>query len=373
MESAFGLAAGFATDGPVEEGTPHGPDFGPGRDRPAATPTGEDKISGHISSLKKIRLLAKYKNAQLHIIYIEPLRTEGDLKQKHEEDMDMTYSELRQMDTMVALALLARKLEENSECITPIAAMTDDQEMDKALERLTLVNLAEAFGLTVLQSELERTGRDEQLSELAEAAVEVVNAAYDLSDDIGELEGDLFTEAMELVDGDDESDFDDDEEYVEMTDAEVEAMQAVGKALAECGLLTPGEQLYIVHGDPIGDGDLEAGQRLIAYDAPVGELVTVLRDAMAEAGHIGEGQEIYLVAGAVEDEPGGRIVSLEDLEGEDAELAKALIGHLKTIGEIEDASDCMIGVGVDGFSGMEDSSAIAVVRNRDGKYIMVVA
>lgn len=393
LESAFGLAAGFATDGPVEEGTPHGPDFGPGRDRPAATPTGEDKISGHISSLKKIRLLAKYKNAQLHIIYIEPLRTEGDLKQKHEEDMDMTYSELRQMDTMVALALLARKLEENSECITPIAAMTDDQEMDKALERLTLVNLAEAFGLTVLQSELERTGRDEQLSELAEAAVEVVNAAYDLSDDIGELEGDLFTEAMELVDGDDESDFDDDEdfddedfydgfededfdddgEYVEMTDAEVEAMQAVGKALAECGLLTPGEQLYIVHGDPIGDGDLEAGQRLIAYDAPVGELVTVLRDAMAEAGHIGEGQEIYLVAGAVEDEPGGRIVSLEDLEGEDAELAKALIGHLKTIGEIEDASDCMIGVGVDGFSGMEDSSAIAVVRNRDGKYIMVVA
>lgn len=160
LESAFGLAAGFATDGPVEEGTPHGPDFGPGRDRPAATPTGEDKISGHISSLKKIRLLAKYKNAQLHIIYIEPLRTEGDLKQKHEEDMDMTYSELRQMDTMVALALLARKLEENSECITPIAAMTDDQEMDKALERLTLVNLAEAFGLTVLQSELERTGRD---------------------------------------------------------------------------------------------------------------------------------------------------------------------------------------------------------------------
>ena len=110
-----------------------------------------------------------------------------------------------------------------------------------------------------------RQGRDEQLSELAEAAVEVVNAAYDLSDDIGELEGDLFTEAMELVDGDDESDFDDDEdfddedfydgfededfdddgEYVEMTDAEVEAMQAVGKALAECGLLTPGEQLYI--------------------------------------------------------------------------------------------------------------------------------
>ena len=58
----------------------------------------------------------------------------------------MTYSELRQMDTRVALALLARKLEENSECITPIAAMTDDQEMDKALERLTLVNLAEAFG-----------------------------------------------------------------------------------------------------------------------------------------------------------------------------------------------------------------------------------
>lgn len=33
LESAFGLAAGFATDGPVEEGTPHGPDFGPGRDR----------------------------------------------------------------------------------------------------------------------------------------------------------------------------------------------------------------------------------------------------------------------------------------------------------------------------------------------------
>lgn len=32
LESAFGLAAGFATDGPVEEGTPHGPDFGPGRD-----------------------------------------------------------------------------------------------------------------------------------------------------------------------------------------------------------------------------------------------------------------------------------------------------------------------------------------------------
>ncbi len=300
----------------------------------------------------------------------------------------MKYSELKQMDTMEALALLARKLEENAECITPIAAMTDDWEMDKALERLTLVNLAEAFGLTVLQAELERTGRDEQLSELAEAAVEVVNAAYDLSDDIGELEGDLFTEAMELVDGDDESDFDDDEgfdgedfddgfeddgDYVEMTDAEVEAMQAVGKALAEGGLLTPGEQLYIVYGDTVTDGDLEAGQRLIAYDAPVGELVTVLRDAMAVAGHIGEGQEIYLVAGTIEDEPGGRIVSLEDMEGEDAELASALIGHLKTIGEIEDASDCMIGVGVDGFSGMEDSSAIAVVRNRDGKYIMVVA
>ena len=57
----------------------------------------------------------------------------------------MKYSDLRKMDTMEALALLARKLEENSECITPIAAMTDDQEMDKALERLTLVNLAEAF------------------------------------------------------------------------------------------------------------------------------------------------------------------------------------------------------------------------------------
>ena len=48
------------------------------------------------------------------------------------------------------------------------------------------------------------------------------------------------------------------------------------------GLLTPGEQLYIVHGDTIIDGDLEAGQRLIAYDAPVGELVTALRDAMLE-------------------------------------------------------------------------------------------
>ena len=58
LESAFGLAAGFATDGPVEEGTPHGPDFGPGRDRPAATPTGEDKISGHISSLKRLLLPA---------------------------------------------------------------------------------------------------------------------------------------------------------------------------------------------------------------------------------------------------------------------------------------------------------------------------
>lgn len=192
-------------------------------------------------------------------------------------------------------------------------------------------------------------------------------------DDESDFDDDEDFDDEDFYDGFEDEDFDDDGEYVEMTDAEVEAMQAVGKALAECGLLTPGEQLYIVHGDPIGDGDLEAGQRLIAYDAPVGELVTVLRDAMAEAGHIGEGQEIYLVAGAVEDEPGGRIVSLEDLEGEDAELAKALIGHLKTIGEIEDASDCMIGVGVDGFSGMEDSSAIAVVRNRDGKYIMVVA
>ena len=125
----------------------------------------------------------------------------------------MKYSDLRKMDTMEALALLARKLEENSECITPIAAMTDDQEMDKALERLTLVNLAEAFGLTVLQAELERTGRDEQMSELAEAAMAVLDAAYDLSDDIGELEGDLFAEAMELVDEDDESDFDDDEDF----------------------------------------------------------------------------------------------------------------------------------------------------------------
>lgn len=299
----------------------------------------------------------------------------------------MKYSDLRKMNTMEALVLLARKLEENSECITPIAAMTDDHEIDKALERLTLVNLAEAFGLTVLQVELERTGRDEQLSELAEAAVEVVNAAYDLSDDIGELEGDLFTEAMELVDGDDESDFDDEDfddgfegedfdddgEYVEMTDAEVETMQAVGKALAEGGLLTPGEQLYIVHGDTATDGNLEAGQRLIAYDAPVGELVTALRDAMLEAGHIGEGQEIFLAAGTIEDEPGIRIVSLEDLEGDDAELASALIGQLKIIGEIKDASDCMIGVGVDSFGSMEDSYAIAIVRSKDGRYIMVVA
>ena len=285
----------------------------------------------------------------------------------------MKYSDLRKMDTMEALALLARKLEENSECITPIAAMTDDQEMDKALERLTLVNLAEAFGLTVLQAELERTGRDEQMSELAEAAMAVLDAAYDLSDDIGELEGDLFAEAMELVDEDDESDFDDDEENVEMTDAEVEAMQAVGKALAEGGLLTPGEQLYIVHGDTIIDGDLEAGQRLIAYDAPVGELVTALRDAMLEAGHIGEGQDIFLVAGAAEDEPGIEIVNLEDLEGDDAEMANALIGYLKAIGEIESSSDCMIGVGVDDFGSMEDSSAIAIVRGKDGRYIMVVA
>ena len=286
----------------------------------------------------------------------------------------MKYSDLRKMDTMEALALLARKLEENSECITPIAAMTDDQEMDKALERLTLVNLAEAFGLTVLQAELERTGRDEQMSELAEAAMAVLDAAYDLSDDIGELEGDLFAEAMELVDdGFEDDDFDDDEENVEMTDAEVEAMQAVGKALAEGGLLTPGEQLYIVHGDTIIDGDLEAGQRLIAYDAPVGELVTALRDAMLEAGHIGEGQDIFLVAGAAEDEPGIEIVNLEDLEGDDAEMANALIGYLKAIGEIESSSDCMIGVGVDDFGSMEDSSAIAIVRGKDGRYIMVVA
>ena len=290
----------------------------------------------------------------------------------------MKYSDLRKMDTMEALALLARKLEENSECITPIAAMTDDQEMDKALERLTLVNLAEAFGLTVLQAELERTGRDEQMSELAEAAMAVLDAAYDLSDDIGELEGDLFAEAMELVDEDfddgfEDDDFDDDEENVEMTDAEVEAMQAVGKALAEGGLLTPGEQLYIVHGDTIIDGDLEAGQRLIAYDAPVGELVTALRDAMLEAGHIGEGQDIFLVAGAAEDEPGIEIVNLEDLEGDDAEMANALIGYLKAIGEIESSSDCMIGVGVDDFGSMEDSSAIAIVRGKDGRYIMVVA
>ena len=216
----------------------------------------------------------------------------------------------------------------------------------------------------------------------------VLDAAYDLSDDIGELEGDLFAEAMELVDEDDESDFDDDEDFddgfedddfdddeenVEMTDAEVEAMQAVGKALAEGGLLTPGEQLYIVHGDTIIDGDLEAGQRLIAYDAPVGELVTALRDAMLEAGHIGEGQDIFLVAGAAEDEPGIEIVNLEDLEGDDAEMANALIGYLKAIGEIESSSDCMIGVGVDDFGSMEDSSAIAIVRGKDGRYIMVVA
>ena len=158
-----------------------------------------------------------------------------------------------------------------------------------------------------------------------------------------------------------------------MTDAEVEAMQAVGKALAEGGLLTPGEQLYIVHGDTIIDGDLEAGQRLIAYDAPVGELVTALRDAMLEAGHIGEGQDIFLVAGAAEDEPGIEIVNLEDLEGDDAEMANALIGYLKAIGEIESSSDCMIGVGVDDFGSMEDSSAIAIVRGKDGRYIMVVA
>lgn len=300
----------------------------------------------------------------------------------------MKYSDLRNMDPMEALAQLASKLEENSECITPIAAMRDNHEMDKALERLTLVNLAEAFGLTVLQAELERTGRDEQMSELAEAAMAVLDAAYDLSDDIGELEGDLFTEAMKLVDEYDESDFDDDEdfddgfedsnfdddgEYVEMTDAEVEAMQAVGKALAEGGLLTPGEQLYIVHGDLIGDGDLEAGQRLIAYDAPVGELVTALRDAMLEAGHIGEGQDIFLVAGTAEDEPGIEIVNLEDLDGDDAEMANALIGYLKAIGEIESSSDCMIGVGVDDFGSMEDSSAIAIVRGKDGRYIIVVA
>lgn len=290
----------------------------------------------------------------------------------------MKYSDLRNMDPMEALAQLASKLEENSECITPIAAMRDNYEMDKVLERLTLVNLAEAFGLTVLQAELERTGRDEQMSELAEAAMAVLDAAYDLSDDIGELEGDLFTEAMKLVDEYDESDFedsnfDDDGEYVEMTDAEVEAMQAVGKALAEGGLLTPGEQLYIVHDDLIGDGDLEAGQRLIAYDAPVGELVTALRDAMLEAGHIGEGQDIFLVAGTAEDEPGIEIVNLEDLEGDDAEMANALIGYLKAIGEIESSSDCMIGVGVDDFGSMEDSSAIAIVRGKDGRYIMVVA
>lgn len=205
----------------------------------------------------------------------------------------------------------------------------------------------------------------------------------------GELEGDLFAEAMELVDGRaDESTSMmtrtsmtasrmmismTTRKMIEMTDAEVEAMQAVGKALAEGGLLTPGEQLYIVHGDTIIDGDLEAGQRLIAYDAPVGELVTALRDAMLEAGHIGEGQDIFLVAGAAEDEPGIEIVNLEDLEGDDAEMANALIGYLKAIGEIESSSDCMIGVGVDDFGSMEDSSAIAIVRGKDGRYIMVVA
>lgn len=158
--------------------------------------------------------------------------------------------------------------------------------------------------------------------------------------------------------GDDQEDWDkpdeaQDDGQVGMEDVQ-NAMYDLTRAIREAGLLEEGEDLCISVVDAGTEPDIEEGQRLICYDAEIGEHVEILKEVLVEAGLVKEDQEIVLLAGTGfdnegedEDGPGIELVDMADLEDGEAEAVKNMADLLVAAGMMHPDQDiCIAKVGV---------------------------
>lgn len=317
----------------------------------------------------------------------------------------MTFSDLKKMTPAAAMDLLSNNLQEISDTFYPMLIKGETPDIDQVLDWLSMSSLAATYALSVLQSELDKTGGTELLRPLAHAAIQLYQDAVWMEGPCYGILNDLFPSAYKLA----KSTIGSDNEYEceedvpsELTDSEQEALDALSRQVEQAGLLNEGEELYISVMDMTTDVDLPDGQRLLHYDDKVAACLDVVKKRLVNAGHMGDTMFLVLSAGPSEseancegcdgcngeacvgwnecdgcsghcaDDDAFEMVDLTDLEPPIAKVAKSLMDVLNEAGLLGDDKEASIGY-MDTGSAEEDGPAIATFFGRDGKALMILA
>ena len=301
-------------------------------------------------------------------------------------------------DTAAGLFILAETVKEYlDECMVdtyPDAAALMDDVMDDWAVETALNELDDAVRAAGLLEDGEdlycmAIGEDDEIPELEddprvipvdmndETLVECLEDAEDALAEAGQMDIDEILllvagpaqeegeNTIHLLTWDDDEEFGDDQEdwgdsdeaqddgQVGMEDVK-DAMDDLTRAIQEAGLLEKGEDLCVSVVDAGTEPDIGEGQRLICYDAEIGEHVEALKEVLVEAGLAKEDQEIVLLAGIGfddkdhdEDGPGIELVDMADLKDEEAEAVKTMADLLVAAGMMHPDQDiCIAKVGV---------------------------
>lgn len=127
-----------------------------------------------------------------------------------------------------------------------------------------------------------------------------------------------------------------------------EAMKNLVEAILETGLLENGESLCVSVVDGDAEPEIGEGQRLICYDSQIEFYVDALKASMVDAELMKKDQELVLLAGTGFDEDEDEenldveILSMAELDDDDAERVKAMSDLLFQAGSLEEDQDIQI-------------------------------
>ena len=127
-----------------------------------------------------------------------------------------------------------------------------------------------------------------------------------------------------------------------------EAMKNLVEAILETGLLENGESLCVSVVDGDAKPEIGEGQRLICYDSQIEFYVDALKASMVDAELMKKDQELVLLAGTGFDEDEDEenldveILSMAELDDDDAERVKAMSDLLFQAGSLEEDQDIQI-------------------------------
>lgn len=234
-----------------------------------------------------------------------------------------------------------------------LVAMTDVQtaldDLQEALQKAGLLEDEDVLycmaGTDGNEAELDEgmrmihiDGSNEELCELVSKVKSAMVAACLLE------EG----ESLVFAGGPDNEGDENDSEPKDELGAPQEAMKNLVEAILETGLLENGESLCVSVVDGDAEPEIGEGQRLICYDSQIEFYVDALKASMVDAELMKKDQELVLLAGTGFDEDEDEenldveILSMAELDDDDAERVKAMSDLLFQAGSLEEDQDIQI-------------------------------